>query len=56
MAGANFSTIAMAEVTIFLPIGGNRGLFANDSVAKRSSWNILRLYGLRRDEYLNAKK
>lgn len=56
MAGANFSTIAMPDNMAFLPNTGTFGLFANDSAAKRSSWNILRLYGLRRDEYLNAKK
>lgn len=46
----------MPESKTFLPMGGNRGLWANDSVAKRNSWNILRLYGFRRDEYRNAKK
>lgn len=56
MAGANRSTIEMPDSNNFLPNGGTRGLLANDSVAKRSSWNMLRLYGLRRDEYLNAKK
>lgn len=56
MAGANFSTIAMPDTKSFFPIGGTRGLLASDSVAKRSSWNMLRLYGLRRDVYLNAKK
>lgn len=56
MAGANFSTIEMAENMIFLPISGNLGLLAIDSVALRSSWNIFLLYGFRRDEYLNDKK
>lgn len=56
MAGANFSIIAMPEIKAFLPNDGIRGLLASDSVANRRSWNMLRLYGLRRDEYLKAKK
>lgn len=54
--GAKRVMIAMPEYSTFLPMAGTRGLFANTSTAKRNSWNILRLYGLRRDEYLNAKK
>lgn len=56
MAGANRSITAITECKAFLQNGGNRGLFARTSVANRSSWNMFRLYGLRRDEYLSAKK
>lgn len=56
MAGASRSMATIPFNSTFFTNGGNFGLFANDSVVKRSSWNIFRLYGFRRDEYRNAKK
>jgi len=35
---------------------GVPGLLAVLSKRRRSSWNMLRVYGLRREEYRNVKK
>lgn len=56
IAGANRDMAPIPANRAFLPNCGTFGLLANTSVAKRNSWNIFRLNGLRRDEYRNDKK
>jgi hypothetical protein len=54
--GASLDVMATPDSRIFRKSEGIPGLPATLSNSRRSSWNMLRLYGLRREEYRSFKK